>query len=242
RSSETLDVRQNPDLYGMLWPTLFPYGVGMFDDPLRTSEGFRSIHLKTHVKHYLRNADRRFQLHLSFIFVMQSIQMLRTSSFQSRLAVRRSWWPRAVAAMDKLDEHVLDELIKKMVERRARQDFSPYIPEDEHEQVMFKLLKYVDYCSEYLDGSTAQVLAMREEIRALSRTCGTPSIFFTLNPADAHNPLSSFVAGKDIDLDAPFSNPDSHYSSFTRARSLAANPVAGAQFFQLMVDQFLHTF
>ncbi|KAJ7206386.1 hypothetical protein GGX14DRAFT_311746, partial [Mycena pura] len=34
-STETLATRNNPQVYGMLWPTLFPYGVGMFEDPLR---------------------------------------------------------------------------------------------------------------------------------------------------------------------------------------------------------------
>ncbi|KAJ7266123.1 hypothetical protein C8J57DRAFT_951564, partial [Mycena rebaudengoi] len=34
-SSDTLSTRNNPQVYGMLWPTLFPYGVGIFEDPLR---------------------------------------------------------------------------------------------------------------------------------------------------------------------------------------------------------------
>ena len=33
-SDETLNTRHNPDTYGLLWPTLFPYGVGMFEDPI----------------------------------------------------------------------------------------------------------------------------------------------------------------------------------------------------------------
>ncbi|KAJ7210731.1 hypothetical protein GGX14DRAFT_298684, partial [Mycena pura] len=34
-STETLPTRNNPEVYGMLWPTLFPYGVGIFEDPVR---------------------------------------------------------------------------------------------------------------------------------------------------------------------------------------------------------------
>ncbi|KAJ7597965.1 hypothetical protein C8J56DRAFT_725004, partial [Mycena floridula] len=30
-TDETLATRNNPDVYGMLWPTLFPYGMGMFE-------------------------------------------------------------------------------------------------------------------------------------------------------------------------------------------------------------------
>ncbi|KAF9019132.1 hypothetical protein BDZ89DRAFT_904643, partial [Hymenopellis radicata] len=31
QSTDTLNTRNNPDVYGLLWPTLFPYGVGMFE-------------------------------------------------------------------------------------------------------------------------------------------------------------------------------------------------------------------
>ncbi|KAJ6609358.1 hypothetical protein B0H10DRAFT_1671356, partial [Mycena sp. CBHHK59/15] len=59
-TSETLSTHNNPNVYGMLWPTLFPYGVGMFDDPvrLRSELGLKPIMLKSHVKHYLQLADR----------------------------------------------------------------------------------------------------------------------------------------------------------------------------------------
>ncbi|KAJ7579529.1 hypothetical protein C8J56DRAFT_796194, partial [Mycena floridula] len=43
---ETLFTRNNPDVYGMLWPTLFPYGIGMFEDPVRS----KAVALKTQVK------------------------------------------------------------------------------------------------------------------------------------------------------------------------------------------------
>ncbi|KAJ7191196.1 hypothetical protein GGX14DRAFT_351819, partial [Mycena pura] len=52
-TSETLSTRQNPSVYALLWPTLFPYGVGMFDDPVRLRKdiGLKPIMLKSHVKH-----------------------------------------------------------------------------------------------------------------------------------------------------------------------------------------------
>ncbi|KAJ6612721.1 hypothetical protein B0H10DRAFT_1779808, partial [Mycena sp. CBHHK59/15] len=59
-TTETLSTRQNPSVYALLWPTLFPYGVGMFDDPVRLRKelGLKPIPLKSHVKHYLQLADR----------------------------------------------------------------------------------------------------------------------------------------------------------------------------------------
>ncbi|KAJ7029660.1 hypothetical protein C8F04DRAFT_1264744 [Mycena alexandri] len=89
-TSDTLSTRHNPNVYGMLWPTLFPFGVGMFEDPIRMQKqsGFKLIVLKSHVQHYLKIADQRFQTHLTFPFAMHNIQMVRKSASQSRLAVR----------------------------------------------------------------------------------------------------------------------------------------------------------
>ncbi|KAJ7498313.1 hypothetical protein B0H11DRAFT_1636697, partial [Mycena galericulata] len=117
-----------------------------------------------------------------------------------------------------------------------------YIPTTPAESTVFELLRYVDYVSDHIEGSASEVLKMREEIQAVSRASGTMSIFFTLNPADTYNPLSAYSAGNDIDIDATFDKPDSRFTSFQRARSLAANPIAGAEFFKLLVDQFTGTF
>ncbi|KAJ7086381.1 hypothetical protein B0H15DRAFT_762785, partial [Mycena belliarum] len=63
------------------------------------------------------------------------------------------------------------------------------IPANPGESAVFELLRYVDYVSDHIEGSAAEVLQMREEIHAISRSTGTMSIFFTLNPADTYNPL-----------------------------------------------------
>jgi hypothetical protein len=55
---------QNPHLFPMMYPTLFPYGLGGLEDKDRpTRLGF-----KRHVKHLFNLADRRFQEHYSFLF------------------------------------------------------------------------------------------------------------------------------------------------------------------------------
>lgn len=128
-SVETIATRNNPQVYGMLWPTLFPYGVGMFEDPVRLAKvdghDFKPIPLKTHVSRYLQLADRRFQTHLTFIFAMHNIQMLRASSYMSRLAVRRAWWPRAMDAMGRIDAETLNNVETAMAIKKARKDHSP---------------------------------------------------------------------------------------------------------------------
>jgi hypothetical protein len=77
--SVPLPTRHNPQVYGHLWPTLFPYGVGMMqNDSVRENDsiGFRKIDMKTHVAHFLQSgSDRRFQTHMAFIFVIHNIML-----------------------------------------------------------------------------------------------------------------------------------------------------------------------
>jgi hypothetical protein len=145
-------------------------------------------------------------------------------------------------AMKKIDDDTLQHLEDAFVNRKIKKDYSPYKATSPAEEAVLELLRYVDCVDQHIEGSTGEVTAMREEMRAICRASGTPSLFFTLNPADTYNPLCSFAAGKDIDIDALFDNPDSRFTTFDRARTLADNPVAGADFFKLMVDQFLEKF
>ncbi|KAJ7032218.1 hypothetical protein C8F04DRAFT_878601, partial [Mycena alexandri] len=60
-----------------------------------------------------------------------------------------------------------------------------------------------------------------------------PHFFATVNPADAHNPIAQVLAGRDINLDKIFDALDSAQEPepSIRARTIAENPVAGAEFF-----------
>jgi hypothetical protein len=70
-----LQTSFNPTVYGYLWPTLFPYGIGMFEHPIRLekAQGLWHIDMKSHVSHLLHLSDKHFQTHITFIFVMMNI-------------------------------------------------------------------------------------------------------------------------------------------------------------------------
>jgi hypothetical protein len=71
-----LSTWKNPRIFGWLWPTLFPYGVGMIDNNnVRISPEipFHQVDTSPHVQHLLALKDTRFQVHKSFIFVMANI-------------------------------------------------------------------------------------------------------------------------------------------------------------------------
>ena len=235
--TEPLSTSHSPDVYLQMWPTLFPYGVGSFEDPNRP----RRLGFKEHIRHLLQLSDRRFQLHLSFIFVVYNIHTRRETAYTSRLAVQKSWWPQAVDALSRVSTEAVSEVSSILSDRAQRKDFSKFEPESESQRAVMQLMKYVEWLGTDLMGSKADVQEMREEIRAIDRDVGTASIFFTLNPADNYNPVASFMAGNEVDLKAVYDGDptDAKLISLTalrRAASLSANPVAGAAFFDKMVD------
>lgn len=59
----------NPDPFPGMYPTLFPLGVGGFEDPLRKTK--LSFHAQAN--YYLDLAERNFRYHYSFVFVAWNI-------------------------------------------------------------------------------------------------------------------------------------------------------------------------
>ncbi|KAJ7092460.1 hypothetical protein B0H15DRAFT_763978, partial [Mycena belliarum] len=232
-----LSTSKNPRVFGWLWPTLFPYGVGMVDNNIvRISPdfGFREVDTLTHVQHFLNTADRRFQVHKSFIFVMNNIIQRRHSSFQSRLATKRSWFPVIQELIQKVDTDCVDSY-------QAKLENNPFAkPETEGEKAAVKLMKYLNYVSDHIPGSVGDVNTMKQEVKSKIICDGLPHFFGTVNPADSHNPIAQVLAGRDVDLNTIFDALDSNQKEGgTRARIIAENPVAGAQFFHLMITKFL---
>lgn len=75
----------NPVMFPMLYPTLFPYGIGGFEDRQRQVP----ISFENHVKHMLALNDRRFQEHYSFMFVAFNILQQRKLLLHTSLRVNR---------------------------------------------------------------------------------------------------------------------------------------------------------
>jgi hypothetical protein len=231
---EPQQTSYNPKIYGQLFPSLFPYGVGMFEDPSREDVGFSSIDLKAHVRHLISLADRRFQKHFTFIFVMMNLIQRRTSSFQCKLGVKRSWFPKVKRALDRAD---MIDTLKGLESKFAAKPSSR--PESDIEKEALSLLKYVRYISGNISGSTAETSEMREQIRAAQRVHGLPHLYVTINPADSHNPIAQVLAGRNIDLDQIFSSLSPNAENVERARTMAISPVAGARFFDTLMGKFL---
>ncbi|KAF7983177.1 hypothetical protein HWV62_23418 [Athelia sp. TMB] len=116
-----------PNLFPMVYPTLFPYGLGGFEDLRRSPK----ISFQRHVKHLLSLKDRRFQEHYSFQFVAFNIMQRRTLLLRTNLKVKRSAFENAAKGF----ASVTAEAIGAVSKRIAGGDFRTYNNEAERKVV-----------------------------------------------------------------------------------------------------------
>lgn len=219
----------NPSLFPKIAPTLFPYGIGGLEDTVRSSP----IPMDAHVRHLLRLADRRFQKHFSFFFTAFNMMQRRQMLLRTKLKVDT---PRFDSVAHSISNISLDA-VQRVTERLARGESSLAVNADERR--VMDLMKEVKSITTHVPGSAASRVAMRNEIRGLMMTCGLPSWFITVNPADVYNPLVKFLGGADIDIDAllPEQVPDFWEQSIL----IAKNPAIAAKFFNVYIKAFIKT-
>ena len=181
----------NIELFPMIYPTLFPYGIGGFEDRRRTV----AISLKRHVKHLFSLKDKRFQEHYSFLFTVFNILQRRLVLLHTSLKVRRSNFESAARNF----AGVSQETIHIVTERVSRGDSTTANNIDERK--VLNLMKQVNTVTANVPGTPASRVTMRNEIQALMMEKGPPSFFITINPADIYNPLVKFLGGAEIDID-----------------------------------------
>jgi len=217
----------NPGLFPMIYPTLFPFGIGGFEDSNCASK----LSMKRHVKHLFSLADRRFQEHYSFLFTAFNILQRRESLLHTSLKVKKSNFASIAANF----ASVSPQAVHVVSERVASGDFITANTEDERQ--VLNLMKQVKLISSHVPGSSASRIAMRNEIRGLMMEKGLPSFYITINPADVFNPLVKFMAGADIDIDNLL--PEQVPSYQEQSILVARNPAIAAKFFHLYMQAFI---
>ena len=219
----------NPTLFPLIYPTLFPYGLGGFEDRLRSEP----LSMKRHVKHLFNLADRCFQEHYSFLFTAFNILQRRKMLLHTSLKVKRESFPAIASNFAAISSSA----VHCVTERVARGDTMTANNEDE--KCVLRLMKEVQVITSHVSGSSQARLNMRNEICGLTYELGMPSFYITINPADVYNPLVKFLAGSDIDIDnlLPEQVPNFHEQSILIAR----NPAVGAKFFNIYMKAFIKT-
>ncbi|PPQ80093.1 hypothetical protein CVT24_006535 [Panaeolus cyanescens] len=219
----------NPDLFPLIYPTLFPYGVGGFEDKCRTV----SVSMKRHVKHLCSLTDKRFQEHYSFMFVAFNVLQRRLLLLNTSIKVKRSnfdYVSKQFAAVSPETVHIVTERISRGDTVTANND---------EERKVLSLMKQVNAVTSNVPGSAASKVVMRNEIRALMIEKVMPSFFITINPADVYNPIVKFLAGTDIDINNL--QPTDVPTYWEQSMLIAKNPFIAAKFFNLYMKAFIST-
>ena len=219
----------NVELFPKLYPTLYPYGCGGFEDRARKKQ----ISMKEHVKTLFSWHDRRFQTHYSFLFTVFNMLQRRALLLGCSLKVKKASFSRFAKQFSSVSSQAIARVLER-VEKGEK-----IVPDTDEDRKVLRLMKEVNLVTSKVPGSSASRVAMRNEIRALTMTHGMPSFYVTINPADAHNPIVKFLAGEDIDLDDMLQDQIPNY--WEQAVLLSTNPTIGARFFNQYLKAFVRT-
>ena len=219
----------NPELFPLIYPTLFPYGIGGLEDRQRLVK----VSLKRHVKHLFNLKDKRFQEHYSFLFTAFNILQRRSVLLHTSLKVKKKNFDKIASDF----ASVSPETIHIVTERISHGD--SVTANNENERKVLNLMKQVNAVTSNVPASSSSRVAMRNEIRALIMEKGLPSFFVTINPADVYNPLVKFLGGADIDIDNLL--PEQVPNYWEQSVLIAKNPFVAAKFFNIYIKAFINS-
>lgn len=219
----------NVEMFPSLYPTLFPYGCGGFEDHSRQ----KRISMKEHAKALFSWHDKRFQTHNSFLFTVFNILQRRALLLGCTLKVKKASFSRFAESFSS----VSSDAVRDVLERIEKGDGTTAHTDEERK--VLRLMKEINLVTAKVPGSSAARINMRNEIRALTLTHGMPSFYITINPADTHNPIVKFLAGADIDLDNMLEDDVPNY--WEQSNLISSNPALGASFFNTYLKAFIRT-
>ncbi|KAJ3860907.1 hypothetical protein EV359DRAFT_48206, partial [Lentinula novae-zelandiae] len=213
----------NADLFPGMFPTLYPLGIGGFED----SRQCPKVSIEAHAEHLLDDSSRLFRYHHFFSFVILNLIQRRKAHLHTSISVASQKFEQISTALLSVTPYVLSSLANHLKHEKDVSHFT------EDEQNAFRLLKEVNFISAKIPGSQAAKSKIRQNIRSYYAYFGLPHLFVTLNPSAVHSPVFQVIYGDqnvDLSADMPFIvQPRSE-----RAYRLACDPVAGADFFEFM--------
>ena len=217
-------IYDNPQLYPMMFPWLFPYGLGgigiVDSDDIDMSDSM-------HKRRLLMYHDKRFQLDPHFPLIAFNHDQIKNSTTGGYLMTEKRNFDEITERLMNVDVGVLDDLSKRLSKGDRVK------PVTEEEKACYQLISDLDYVGGRVKGSITSKKYMRNEIWSLISYIGAPSWFITFAPADNNSPICLYYADtKETFCPKVLSQND-------RYRLIARNPVAGARFFHFMVQMFI---
>ena len=204
----------NPDMWTGGYPWLFPYGSGGPEDSRREKISFEKW-----MQYVLQHHLERFKKEHGFIFHIFNVLKKREVSLHTSMAVRHPRFSEIADTLNNLTSKQLENVLNSLSNGNLE------------DPTVKLLMKQIHIVGSKIKGFGYSKRIYRSEIQGQMIHLGMPAIFLTINPADVHSPIVSFLTGHDIDLDAQF--PDLP-NPRERAKLVADNPVACAEFFNII--------
>ncbi len=211
----------NPDLWTGAYPWNFPYGLG-------GPEGRRKVNLSLRlwIKHLIQLHTPTFRMDQMFYFHVFNVIQKREVSLQASICVRQPRFQDGVSNIANLKSKQLEKSLTSIAEGKIT-DPDPNVK---------SLMSGIHVVGGKVPGSPYKRRNYRLEIQGNMIKLGQPAFYVTLNPADIHSPIVSFLSGAEIDLDEQF---PSLPSAIDRARMAANNPVCCAKYFDIVIQAFI---
>ncbi|PPQ72163.1 hypothetical protein CVT24_002414 [Panaeolus cyanescens] len=213
----------NPALYPMMFPWLFPYGLGFIGHANHEA----LISYETHLQWLLMYHDKRFQMDPNFIIVTFNHHLIRQSTTGSFMMMKRSNFDRFVLTMKDLNTDTLYNIASRM------RNGEYVLPQTPDEKRCFSLLDQVEYIGTSVAGGMAEKKFQRAELWSLLSFMNAPNWFITITPVDNKHPLCLYLSGTQEVFKPEIKRAGD------RLRIISQNPVACARFFHYMVTLFI---
>ena len=214
----------NPSFFPGMYPTLYPYGTGGFEDPTHPV----TVSFQKQANYYLDIAEHSFQYHHSFIFVVVNILQRRAAHLHTSFTVSQSHFKAISESLLSISPHTLSIVANHLKNEGKVSHLSA------ERKKVFDLLSEVTTVSARLPGSQASKIFCHNEIHDYCGLFGMPILFLTVNPNPTQSPMFQlFFWDQTINSDNRF---PVLVSCTEHALRLAKNPVAAADFFKFSIQ------
>ena len=138
-----------------MFPTLFPFGIGGFEDKSRPT----AISFKEQAQYYFNISDRAFRYHFSYIFVALNMLQRRMAHLHTSFTVKNSNFVSIARKLVAVSPDILKDLVKHLEQEKCISDLT------QEQKNVLDLLKKVNTISACVPGSQASKIFARNEIR-----------------------------------------------------------------------------
>lgn len=208
----------NPNHLMGCFPTLFPYGRGGFETNRPVD-----VPYEVQAKWAMMYADKRFRKDPQFPFQVFGVCQKREVCRSAVLQMKQTVFTQNANLISTIKP---EDFIKASQEETKKVQFS--------NPAIRALRKQLTAVRTRVKGTNESRQQVRSKIWGTNLVYNPPSLWITINPSDAQDPIAQVLAGADIDLDR-FCDTAGPTNS-QRAANMASDPYASAKYFHFIIQ------